>query len=151
MAALSDLLEIQPVEVAISIDFQGFLVFFEQERRFRFLIRMQLFGVESFIRLQIDPFDVVSLRHRMKGRSNLDEDAVILNLHFGNMLFEGAVSFVGDEFLHHFPAARRGGSRFVQFGDQAVAMEATVEFHVFILSSDFSDRHPNFSIDGQLS
>ena len=38
-----------------------------------------------------------------------------------------------------------------EFGDQAVAMEATVEFHVFILSSDFSDRHPNSSIDGQLS
>ncbi len=126
------------MQVAVGIDFEGFLAFEEGEIGLRGLAGLEEAERAALIGEEVDPFDIVLREHRVGDGADRDVDDVALLLGDRDVLFDRAVIHQSDEFLHRLAAARRLAADFVEFGDDGPAREAFVELdHIFLLWISF--------------
>ena len=134
------------MEIAICVDFQGFLAVCEQEIRFRLFPRFEEMEASAFFRGEIDPFDIVVIQHWMDDGSDFDVNKIPLFLRDRDVFFHRRFHCARDQFLHDFPTARRIAADAVELRDDRAAVHAFKKLnHIFV--SDTRIRSNDLRID----
>jgi hypothetical protein len=88
----------------------------------------QVFALAAFFCLQIDPCNVMGVRHGMLYGTDRDMNGIAIHGDDGYMLFGGGVGAVGYVFLHFFSAAYDALTGLMDHAYEIAAMPAAEEF-----------------------
>lgn len=117
------------MEVAIGIDGEWLVIRRDREIGFWFFARFEEDEASALLGKEVDPFDIMVLKHRMDDRTDFDMDEIAFPNRDWDVFLHCRFNSVGLDFGHWLAAARWGAADFIDFGDDRSAEFAFVEFN----------------------
>ena len=155
------------MEIAVGVYGDG-LVIAQAEGHIGFFAGLEILALTAVFGLDINPFDVVLIGHRMIYAANVDVDCSVFNGHGGQVLLVAGFDGIGNQLFHRLAAAYDGNAGIIDLFDDimtfapsfrnlsAVAkpmpllppvMMATLSFSLILRTSFLFDGYiiPNFN------
>lgn len=98
----------ETVQVAVGEGCDGFVVLGHDEMRFRRVAGIKFFSLPAALGLQVNPVNLVFVRHGVAGAADFDDDFVAFSFDDRHVFFRSATVFVHLQFFHFFAAAHHG-------------------------------------------
>ena len=121
MDLVLDLRDPKAMEIAIGVNRDKLLSFFQDDGSLGGIPGLQEAERSAAIGLEVKPFDVMGLDHRVGNRTDFGDDVRSFDFDDGNVLLDGRFNGAGFQFQHGFAAANRDGPEFIELCNDRTA------------------------------